>query len=166
MSNETSEANPAPKNETKSSVDDFDIYVEDVFNRLALDTNMSPEAETEESTNRYNRTATEESEPDDPLVSEPLTISPDSNNVIIFQRREPRFIIIPSNSPNLNNVQVHIEEANHDTNPPATNTNTKKESYSTDILVKKSNDTKKEKVNIYLNLYKFIIIYLFYDLLL
>jgi len=144
--NEINDANPTPKNETKSHADEFDLYVEDVFNRLALDANISPEAETEASTNRYNRAATEESDPDDPLVSEPLTINPGSNNVFILQRGEPQVLVIPSNpSPHLNNVQIHLEETNHDTNPPATNTNTKKESYNNDILVKKNNETKKEK---------------------
>jgi len=45
-------------NEIKSPIDGFDLYVEDIFNRLALENNLSPEAEadTEETPSRVTVT--------------------------------------------------------------------------------------------------------------
>jgi len=145
-------------NEIKSQVDEFDSYVEDIFNRLAINTGMSTEAETEEeSSNRDYRNATEPSNPGDHLTTESLTPIQSSSNLLNIERQQQQQQQQPSTPSNLSIVQINdiISNSTNDISLPVTNTininttntNTKKETYNKDEIVKKINDNKKEKVS-------------------
>jgi len=76
-------------NEVKSHTDEFDLYVEDIFNKLVLDNVLSPEAESEESPDRYSRNATEHF--NDHLTTESLTPIPSNSNILnIRQQSQPQ----------------------------------------------------------------------------
>lgn len=155
-------------NEVKSHIDEFDLYVEDIFNKLILDSGLSPEAETEESPDRYNRDATEHFA--DHLTTESLTPIPSNSNIIniqqqshpsqlsqelqiseeseesqISQQPKPQIISSNLNSTTPSNVipSETIPIANNTINN--TNENTKKETFNNDTSLKKNNEPKKDK---------------------
>jgi hypothetical protein len=127
-------------NETKSNEDDFNIYVEDIINKLALDTNLTPEAQTEEP----NREITEHYNPAEQLTTESLTPIPSSNNISIIQQQHQQ---TPSNLRIVQNI------SSSDTDTPVnnntinvSNTNFRKETCNNDTSnLKKNNENKKEK---------------------
>jgi len=128
-------------NETKSNEDDFNVYVEDIINKLALDTNLTPEAQTEEP----NREITEHYNPAEQLTTESLTPIPSSNNISIIQQQHQQ---TPSNLRIVQNI------SSSDTDTPVnnntinvSNTNFRKETCNNDTSnLKKNNENKKEKV--------------------
>jgi len=125
-------------NEVKSNEDEFDLYVEDIINKLVLDTNLTTEAQTEETPNRAE---TEHNNPNDQLTTESLTPIPSNNNISRTQQ--------PQSTPsNLSTVQNIIPT---DVNPPVNNSlntlnvNSKKENYNNTSPLKKNNENKKDK---------------------
>jgi len=133
-------------NEVKNHVDEFDLYVEDIFNKLALDTNLTTEADTEASPNRFNRAATEHYNPAEHLTTESLTPIHSSLNLTAIPNQS--YQPVPST---LSTVQTNditpTTETNNNVAVNTLNNNTKKEAYNneTDTL-KKNNDNKKEKI--------------------
>jgi len=132
-------------NEIKTQVDEFDMYVEDIFNKLALDTNLVTEADTEEQPNRFAITETEHYNPAEHLTTESLTPIHSSINLTNIQN-QPQ----PSIPSTLSTVQTNDITPTTDSNNNVVNTlnnNTKKEVYNnnTDTL-KKNNDNKKVRI--------------------
>jgi len=132
-------------NETKSNEDDFDEYVEDIINKLALDTNLAAvEAQTEETP---NRAATENNNSGDQLTTESLTPIPSTNDIPTIQPQPQPQQQQQSASTNLNTIQNIIPSdiilVNNSNN--TLNVNTKKENYNNDISLKKNNENKKDK---------------------
>jgi len=89
-------------NEIKSHVDEFDIYVEDMFNKLVLDGVLSSEAETEESADKNSRNATEQS--NGHLTTESLTPFLDNINILNIQQQ-----MQPQSSQLLQELQITEE---------------------------------------------------------
>jgi len=89
-------------NEIKSHADEFDIYVEDMFNKLVLDGVLSSEAETEESADKNSRNATEQS--NGHLTTESLTPFLDNINILNIQQQ-----MQPQSSQLLQELQITEE---------------------------------------------------------
>ena len=131
-------------NEIKTQVEEFDLYVEDILNKFALDTNITTEADTEANPNRFNRAATEQYNPAEHLTTESLT--PIHSSINLTNIPNQTFQPVPSS---LSTVQTNDITPTTETNNIAVNTinnNTKKEVYNHESdTLKKNNDNKKDK---------------------
>jgi len=139
----TEENGDAKENEIKSQVDAFDMYVEDVFNNLALDAKLVTESVTEENPNRHSRVSTEPCIPGEPLSIESLTPTHSSHHLENISSQPQT--TVPSS---LNIVQTNDETPVVESNTNAVNTfnaNSKKEIYNNDVI-KKTNENKKDKM--------------------
>ncbi|ORX41893.1 hypothetical protein BCR36DRAFT_338574 [Piromyces finnis] len=137
-------SNDAPINEIKSRVNEFDLYVEDIINKLALDTNLTTEVETEEDSNRYNRaTSTEPDNPNDYLTTESLTPTQNNLNLSNIQNQQ---VLSNLNTVQTNDITQTTTEFNNNT-VNVLNNNTKKEAFNGDIIKKNNEDKKDKKVD-------------------
>ncbi|OUM70058.1 hypothetical protein PIROE2DRAFT_68468 [Piromyces sp. E2] len=131
-------------NEIKTGVDEFDLYVEDIFNKLALDTNLTTEADTEESPNRNNRAATEHYNPGEHLTTESLTPIQSSNNLTNIPNQPQQSIPSTLRTSQTNDITTSNDVNNNNNVVNTLNNNVKKEAFNNDTL-KKNNENKKEK---------------------
>jgi len=122
-------------NEIKNQVDEFDMYVEDILNRIntEMDTEVNPVG--------YHTGATEPMVPGEALTTESLSPTHSNQNLINIANHPQ----LPSSLSvvQTNDITSPAVESNNAVN--TLNTNAKKEVYANEII-KKANENKKDKM--------------------
>jgi len=137
-------------NEIKNQVDEFDMYVEDILNRIntEMDTEVNPVG--------YHTGATEPMVPGEALTTESLSPTHSNQNLINIANHPQ----LPSSLSvvQTNDITSPAVESNNAVN--TLNTNAKKEVYANEII-KKANENKKDKVNFFFFLKKIRVFFFF-----